>query len=174
MRRAARIATVALAAALAVAACGDDDDAAVTGTAAPTSTTAESTTTAAPAATTTAAPAASADATVTVASTTLGDVLADADGRTLYVFARDEPGTSNCTGGCLQTWPRYAPAAVVAGAGIDGSQLGSIAVDGVEQVTIDEQPLYYFAGDAAPGDVTGQGVGGNWWVVAPDGTPIEG
>jgi Secreted repeat of unknown function len=33
--------------------------------------------------------------------------------------------------------------------------------------------LYYFAQDRAPGDLNGRGVGGVWWVVAPDGTLIE-
>jgi predicted lipoprotein with Yx(FWY)xxD motif len=173
MRRAAKVFLAMGAAAVLLAACGDDDGGtASTGTtAAPTTTAAETTTTGG--ATTTVAPASTVDATITVAATSLGDVLADADGRTLYVFAMDEPDTSNCTGGCLQAWPRYAPASIAAGEGIDESLLGSFTVDGVEQATIDQQPLYYFASDAAPGDVNGQGVGGNWWVVAPDGTPIE-
>jgi predicted lipoprotein with Yx(FWY)xxD motif len=112
-------------------------------------------------------------ATVTVVSSELGDILADGEGRTLYIFTVDEPGTSNCTGGCLDSWPRFAPGATVAGEGVDESLLGTISVDDVEQLTVGEQPLYYFSGDAAAGDVNGQGVGGNWFVVGADGTPIE-
>ena len=43
----------------------------------------------------------------------------------------------------------------------------------MNQVTIDGWPLYFFANDAAPGDHNGQGVGGVWFVVGPDGAPIE-
>jgi predicted lipoprotein with Yx(FWY)xxD motif len=173
MLRAGKLAAVAFVAVLVMAACGDDDDTSVTGTLAPTTTVAPTTTapTRSAAPTTTAATAA---ATVTVASTSLGDVLADAQGRTLYVFMMDTPDTSNCTGGCLSAWPRYAPAAVSAGPGVDASLLGTITVDGGPQATVAQRPLYYFASDTAPGDVKGQGVGGNWWVVAADGTPIEG
>ena len=46
--------------------------------------------------------------------------------------------------------------------------------DGDEQVTVDGWPLYFFSGDAAPGDTNGQGVGDVWYVVGPDGAAIEG
>jgi predicted lipoprotein with Yx(FWY)xxD motif len=114
-----------------------------------------------------------AGATVTVVSSELGDILADGEGRTLYIFTVDEPGASNCTGDCLEAWPRFAPDGAVVGDDVDESLLGTITVDDVEQLTIGERPLYYFAGDAAAGDVNGQGVGGNWFVVGADGTPIE-
>jgi predicted lipoprotein with Yx(FWY)xxD motif len=119
------------------------------------------------AATTTAAPAttAAAAATVKVTKTPLGDILTDDKGRTLYIFLKDTANTSACTGACLNTWPRYAPAAVTAGAGVDASKLGTITVDGVKQATIGGLPLYYFAGDTAAGDTKGQGTGGNWYVV---------
>jgi predicted lipoprotein with Yx(FWY)xxD motif len=42
------------------------------------------------------------------------------------------------------------------------------------QVTYAGQPLYFFAGDEQPGDTNGQAVGDVWFVVTPDGTPIEG
>ncbi|HEX7095789.1 MAG TPA: hypothetical protein VF183_07885 [Acidimicrobiales bacterium] len=178
--------TVAVAAFVVFAAgCSDDDDddLSVTGTSAPTTTARAATTTGPPAtastttaasagASTTSAPA-TGSATVTVADTELGQVLADGDGMTLYVFTRDTAGTSNCTGACAQTWPRHAPDAVVAGPGIDASRLGTITVDGVEQVTLDGMPLYRYAADSAPGDVTGQGVGGVWFVVRPDGTLVR-
>jgi predicted lipoprotein with Yx(FWY)xxD motif len=177
MRRAMTMAAVAMAAIMMLAACGDDDDAATTGTASASTTTAapasETATTAAPASgTATTEPAA--PASVAVGSTSLGDVLVDGNGRTLYVFTADAADTSNCTGGCLQAWPRYAPATVNPGAGVDKSLLGTITVDGVKQATINHRPLYYFASDSAAGDVQGQGVGGKWFVVAADGTPVEG
>ncbi|MGO3485546.1 MAG: hypothetical protein ACTINV_15785, partial [Cellulosimicrobium funkei] len=45
-------------------------------------------------------------------------------------------------------------------------------VDGELQVTVDGRPVYTYAADTGPGDVTGQGVNGVWHVVAPDGTEI--
>ncbi|MBA2624935.1 MAG: hypothetical protein H0U89_04955, partial [Acidimicrobiia bacterium] len=40
------------------------------------------------------------------------------------------------------------------------------------QVTYGDKPLYHYAGDGAPGDVNGQGVGGVWWAVTPDGEKL--
>ena len=178
MARRMRLAGAAVAAAaLLMAGCGDDSGNGATTatttapTTAPTTTAASSATTGGASATTAPAPT-GAEATITVGSTSLGDVLADGDGRTLYVFLKDTPDTSACTGGCLQVWPRYAPTAVSAGEGVDESLLGSITVDGATQATIDHKPLYYFASDAAPGDVNGQGISGSWYVVAADGTPV--
>lgn len=177
MGRARHIAWCAAAAILlAVAGCSDDSDTvSVTGTPAPTTTAAATTTTTTggPGSTTVAPSAPETAPTVTVVETNLGSVLADGNGFTLYVFTRDTPGVSNCTGGCLEAWPRHAPAEVVAGDGIDPAQLDTIDVDGVEQVTIKGLPLYRFASDAAPGDVNGHGVGGNWFAVRPDGTPVR-
>ena len=48
--------------------------------------------------------------------------------------------------------------------------------DGTQQITYDGHPLYYFAGDKAPGDVRGQGIhnfGGGWYVVTPGGDEID-
>ena len=105
----------------------------------------------------------------------LGEVVVDAGGRTVYVFDEDVPGSgeSACSGACATTWP-----AVTAGGGApvaDGvvGELGTIERgDGTLQVTLDGRPLYLFAGDAAAGDVTGQGVDGTWFAVGPDGAAI--
>jgi predicted lipoprotein with Yx(FWY)xxD motif len=172
MRRATTMVAVALAAIVVLASCGDDDDAATTGTPAPTTTVADATTSA-PAGGGSATTAAAAGASVAVGTTSLGDVLVDGEGRTLYVFTADTADTSTCTGACLQAWPRYTPTAVIAGDGVDEALLGTITVDGEQQATIDHRPLYHFASDSAPGDVKGQGVGGNWFVVSPEGTPVE-
>jgi predicted lipoprotein with Yx(FWY)xxD motif len=173
MRRATTMVGVALAAIVMLASCGDDDDAATTGTPAPTTIVADTTTTSAPAGGGSTTTAAAAGASVAVGTTSLGDVLVDGEGRTLYVFTADTADRSTCTGACLQAWPRYTPTAVTAGDGVDEALLGTITVDGVQQATIDHRPLYHFASDSAPGDVKGQGVGGNWFVVSPKGTPVE-
>lgn len=110
-----------------------------------------------------------------VASTGLGEVVTDANGRVLYLFTKDTQGTaaSACTAECLAAWP---PA--VAGdtapkvTGVTGA-VGTIEVDGRTQVTLDGWPLYYFAQDVAASDVKGQGVNGAWYVLDPAGRPIS-
>jgi predicted lipoprotein with Yx(FWY)xxD motif len=115
------------------------------------------------------------DATVLVAATDLGDILTDADGATIYHFANDTEGVSNCSGDCLANWPPVeADDEPVAGEGVD-AELGTIERDdGTVQLTVNGFPAYYFAGDAAAGDTNGQAVGGVWWVIGADGEPIEG
>lgn len=106
-------------------------------------------------------------------NTSLGSILVDQNGWTLYTFTRDEPGVSNCTGGCAQTWlPLLATSAPVAPAGFVGT-LGTITrEDGAMQVTYNGWPAYRFARDSAAGDTAGQGVGGSWFVVNPSGDDV--
>ncbi|QAY63913.1 hypothetical protein ET495_12475 [Xylanimonas allomyrinae] len=111
------------------------------------------------------------------ATTSLGEVIVDAQGMTVYTFASDEPGSgeSACTDECAARWPAvHADSAAPTADGVTG-ELGTITgTDGELQVTIDGRPLYTFADDKAPGDATGQGVKGVWWAVAPDGTDVTG
>jgi Uncharacterized protein conserved in bacteria len=87
---------------------------------------------------------------------------------TLYMFTKDTAGVSNCAGGCLTAWPPLvATGNLVAGPGVTG-KLGFITrADGTKQVTYNDMPLYYWASDMKPGDMTGQGVGGVWFMVPP-------
>ena len=97
----------------------------------------------------------------------LGFFLTGPEGRTLYVFARDVPGTSNCYGNCEQIWPPLVvdPGPPVAPPGLPG-QLGTTTRrDGRRQVTYNGWPLYYWVGDTAPGQANGQGVNDVWWVA---------
>lgn len=107
-----------------------------------------------------------------VAETSLGEVVVDGEGMTLYMFDKDTQGgdTSACTGACLQNWPPLiASDDEPAGDGVTG-QLSTIeTADGEQQVTLNGWPLYYFAGDSAAGDVNGQGVQDVWWVLSPAG-----
>ena len=108
----------------------------------------------------------------------LGTILVDAKGNTLYVFLQDTGSTSTCYDDCASSWPALvAKGEVKAGGsgGVDESLLGTTERDdGTTQVTYNGRPLYYFAGDAAPGDTNGQGVGDVWFVVSPAGDPIQG
>jgi predicted lipoprotein with Yx(FWY)xxD motif len=115
------------------------------------------------------------EASVLVADSDLGSILTDADGMTIYFFANDTEGTSTCEGECLENWPPVeAEDNPVAGQGVT-AELGTIErSDGTTQLTINDYPAYYFAGDSAPGDTNGQGVGEVWFVFGADGEPIEG
>ncbi len=87
--------------------------------------------------------------------------LADATGRTVYTYDKDEAGKSNCSGGCLAQWPAFIakPDAVAKG------EFGLIDANGARQWTVNGKPLYYFAGDAKAGERNGDGKGGVWHVV---------
>jgi predicted lipoprotein with Yx(FWY)xxD motif len=98
----------------------------------------------------------------------LGAFLVDPEGRTLYVYANDEPNWSNCTGTCLNNWEVYtveADTPLVAGAGLNGELALTERADGTHQVTYNQQPLYYFTLDRNPGDAIGNGAGNLWSVV---------
>jgi len=121
-------------------------------------------------------------ATVRVSSNPqLGTFLVDGSGRTLYLFAIDEPNTSKCFGGCVRAWPLLTVAgAPSAGPGVSQALLGTTdhpeAPAGTKQVTYNGSPLYTFIRDQKPGDTLGQGLnaaGGLWWVVSPAGTPVR-
>jgi predicted lipoprotein with Yx(FWY)xxD motif len=113
-----------------------------------------------------------ADGVVLVAESPLGPILTDATGMTLYLFTNDSPGESACSADCLVNWPPLivsSAADAVAGDGVAG-ELGTIErEDGSLQVTIADIPLYFFAGDSEPGDLSGHQVGGVWFAVGPDG-----
>jgi predicted lipoprotein with Yx(FWY)xxD motif len=96
-----------------------------------------------------------------------GSYLADAKGMTLYTFKKDSPGKSACAGECVTKWPLYYSEKVAADAKMQGD-FGTITrEDGQKQTTYKGMPLYYFAGDKAPGEVKGHGVKEVWSVAAP-------
>ena len=115
-----------------------------------------------------------AGATLKTADSDLGTVVVDSTGMTVYVVDKDQPGSgkSSCSGDCLTKWPAVVADGQPRADGVDGD-LGTITRDdGTKQVTLNGSPLYLFVGDSSPGDVTGQAVGGVWWVVGADGTKI--
>jgi predicted lipoprotein with Yx(FWY)xxD motif len=107
------------------------------------------------------------------ADSKLGQILVGDKGMTLYVFAKDSPNQSNCTGNCLMNWPPLLTHGnPTLGAGIDKSLLGSAALaDGTQIVTYNKMPLYYFIKDTKPGDTNGQNVGKLWSALSPNGKP---
>jgi predicted lipoprotein with Yx(FWY)xxD motif len=109
--------------------------------------------------------------------TDFGKVLVDSNGKTLYAFAADSPGKSNCTGSCLQYWPAAKASGTVSHSSDVTAKLATIKrSDGTTQLTVNGWPVYTYAADSGPGQATGQGEnlsGGRWWVVAPSGAQIK-
>jgi predicted lipoprotein with Yx(FWY)xxD motif len=99
----------------------------------------------------------------------LGDILVDTTGRTLYLFEKDQGTMSACTGACTTTWPALRAGVLSTGAGLDPTRIGS--ANG--QVTYDGHLLYFYAGDAKPGDTNGAVIP-SWAAVAPTGNAIHG
>ena len=111
---------------------------------------------------------------VKLAKTSLGTILVDGKGITLYDFVKDKGTTSACYGACAALWPPLITTGKpVAGPGVRASLLGTTKrKDGKLEVTYGGHPLYYFVTDRKPGQTTGQGVnqfGGPWWVISAAG-----
>ncbi|MEU0565417.1 phosphatase PAP2 family protein [Nonomuraea sp. NPDC005983] len=118
-----------------------------------------------------------ASATVTVQDSKLGKILADAHGRTLYLFEADKGTSSTCYSACASAWPPLTTTGrPQAGSGVSPALLGtSTRTDHTTQVTYNGHPLYSFLSDAKPGDTTGQGLnsfGAKWYVLNPEGNKI--
>ena len=95
--------------------------------------------------------------------------LTDREGMTLYLFTKDtEAGVSVCNGDCATAWPPFtAEEPLTLPQGVDGELTTITRDDGSTQVAYNGIPLYYWVQDQVAGDVTGQGVGDVWYVVAP-------
>lgn len=108
---------------------------------------------------------------VKVVQSDLGPILADQDSNTLYAFVKDKGGKSACAADCLATWPALtSKKPATAGEGTDAALLTTITgSESGSQARYGEWPLYYYAADVTPGDVNGQGVDGEWFVIKADG-----
>jgi predicted lipoprotein with Yx(FWY)xxD motif len=113
-------------------------------------------------------------ATANIAS--VGTVLTDGQGMTLYYLKTDNASKVTCTGSCATTWPPSTVSGSVpaAGSGVTGT-LGTIAnPSGSKQLTYMGWPLYTYSGDSAPGQANGQGTGGVWFAMTSDGPTASG
>jgi predicted lipoprotein with Yx(FWY)xxD motif len=131
-----------------------------------------------PASTSPPAAAAAAAVTIGVRSSKLGTFLTDGQGRTLYLFEKDQGTMSACVGACLGVWPAVTTTgAVQAGPGVTQSLLSTAQrADGTTEVTYNGHPLYHYVGDSNPGDTNGQGLnqfGAGWYVLSPQGAKID-
>lgn len=100
---------------------------------------------------------------------TLGNILTDQQGMTLYLFTRDKENLSVCYDRCATIWPPLLVGNVTPtlAEGLGGTLGTTLRNDGNYQVTYNGKPLYYYYTDTAPGDTKGQGVGNVWWVLNP-------
>ena len=124
-----------------------------------------------------AANAASKHAVVKTRMTSLGTVLVDSHGHTLYLFRKDTGRRSHCSGSCAQAWPPLLTRAKPkARGGAKQSMLStSRRANGKRQVLYNGHPVYRYAFDSAPGDTFGEGLnafGARWFVVAPSGRAV--
>ena len=105
-----------------------------------------------------------------------GPILVDGACFTLYAFTQDVDGVPACVDDCAAVWPPFLlteEAVPPLADELDPSLFGVAEHASGPMLMIGDWPLYYYADDTAPGDMNGQGVGGVWWMVAPDGTLIE-
>jgi predicted lipoprotein with Yx(FWY)xxD motif len=118
-------------------------------------------------------------ATIKTRHTSLGTILVDAKGRTLYLFEKDTKNKSKCSGQCAVNWPpALTSGKPKAAGGAVASKLGTTKrADGKTQVTYSGHPLYLFVADKnKPGSTKGQGIdafGAEWYVVGTNGKKIE-
>jgi predicted lipoprotein with Yx(FWY)xxD motif len=106
----------------------------------------------------------------TATNTEVGAYLVSSTGMTLYTFANDKPGVSNCVDACATNWPPYV-ATDTAPFYVEAPVVGTVSsfarADGTAQLTYNGMPLYFWKNDMKPGDTTGQNFNKVWFVVKP-------
>ncbi|MTD53972.1 hypothetical protein [Amycolatopsis pithecellobii] len=105
----------------------------------------------------------------------LGQIVVDGGGFTVYRYDKDSanPPESTCNDACAQQWKPVPAAATENLRGLDKSAVGTMTrQDGTDQATLHGWPLYRYAKDAMPGETAGQGTGGAWFPITPQGTKV--
>jgi predicted lipoprotein with Yx(FWY)xxD motif len=104
-----------------------------------------------------------------------GDYLTDNKGKSLYLFQKDNQGSSQCTSDCAIIWTPYIQPemTIKENQGVEPLIGSSERNDGSFQVTYNNWPLYYYVGDHQPGHDYGQGYEGFWNLISPSGNPIQ-
>jgi predicted lipoprotein with Yx(FWY)xxD motif len=114
--------------------------------------------------------------TIGTRKTTIGTVLVNAQGKTLYWFAIDTSTTSKCLGSCVTYWPPVIGTPKAAPGSNLTMKFGTITRSGGQlQATYDGHPLYTYVGDTSAGQATGNAKnlsGGLWWAMTPSGSKL--
>jgi predicted lipoprotein with Yx(FWY)xxD motif len=97
----------------------------------------------------------------------LGAVMVGANGHTLYAFTDDPEKQTTCFDACAEAWPPLTvPDDFAISPELEASGASTIErPDGTKQLVMGKWALYYYAGDGAPGEANGQGVGGKWYAI---------
>ena len=116
-------------------------------------------------------------ATVTSSSSPLGPILVDGTGHTLYAYAGDAAGgVPTCLNACAEAWPPVTGAylGVANAVPVQPHEFKLVLIPGsvTKQVVVNGHPLYRFSGDGLAGEIKGQGLDHQWYVVGLDGQPI--
>lgn len=120
----------------------------------------------------TSAPAAAGGPVKTATATVQGTsetILVNSSGMTLYYYTPDKDAAVTCTGGCASVWPPLTAGSTSPGplSGVSGTFGSDPNPAGGSVVTYNGWPLYTYVKDSAPGQTSGQGVGGIWFVATP-------
>lgn len=119
---------------------------------------------------------AAADVELKTATSAAGPIVVDKDGRSIYFFSEDvkDSPTSACKDACAKVWPAVTTSSdAPAVEGVTGT-IGTISTaDGLKQITINGMPVYYYAKDVKAGDILGQGVNNDWYLVSPSGQMLK-
>jgi len=91
-------------------------------------------------------------------------IVTDSKGMTLYVYDKDAPGKSSCNGGGAAAWP---PLTATTADKPNGKWTIVTRDDGTLMWAYDSKPVYFWKADKAPGDTTGDGIGGTWHIARP-------
>jgi predicted lipoprotein with Yx(FWY)xxD motif len=115
---------------------------------------------------------------IAVGKSSLGRILVNVQGRSVYLFEKDARKASTCYGACASVWPAVTTSrAPIAEKGVVAAMLGTRKRrNGMLQVTYNGHPLYTYSGDAKAGQTNGQGsnaFGGAWYVLSPAGKKID-
>ena len=106
-----------------------------------------------------------------------GSILVDSGGKTLYYFTKDTPGNglSACYNQCVVIWPVFRAEPLRVSPPLSAADFGEITrATGEKQTTFKGWPLYYYQGDAAPGETKGYGLNQAWYLLSPTGIMTPG
>lgn len=111
--------------------------------------------------------------------TTLGKILVNTAGTTLFEFSKDPPKKDTCVkqAGCITSWiPQEVTGKPTAGPGVHTSLLSTIKILGERQLTYAGHPLYIDSATTKPGETSKVGTkqfGGKWYAINAKGRAVK-